>query len=159
VSRKGPFLTQLRRVIKLLLLPRNVSQKSSRIQCPTNGDALLPDIEAALERLDDNATLQIADGSTMVAESRLIELRLLPPGDFDLGVNPTLTLVANSGGRSELKSCEVRTSCLRGRRSICPGCDSQQIDGGRGDDVLKHNVYLLSGRSALSNIPYVSKVS
>jgi hypothetical protein len=46
-------------------------------------DALLPEIEAALERLDDGSNLQIADGSTIVAESRLVELRSLISPDFD----------------------------------------------------------------------------
>jgi hypothetical protein len=46
-------------------------------------DALLPEIEAALERLDDDGSLQMADGSTIVAESRLVELRSLVSPDFD----------------------------------------------------------------------------
>lgn len=46
-------------------------------------DSLLPEIEAALERLDDDDNLQIADGSTIVAESRLIELRSLVSVDFE----------------------------------------------------------------------------
>jgi|SRR5215469_10077800 len=46
-------------------------------------DTLLPEIEAALERLDDDGNLQIADGSTIVAESRLVELRSLVSADFD----------------------------------------------------------------------------
>jgi len=46
-------------------------------------DALLPEIEAAMERLDDDGNLQIADGSVIVAESRLIELRSLASPDFD----------------------------------------------------------------------------
>ena len=35
------------------------------------------------DRLDDEANLQIADGSTIVAESRLVELRSLVSADFD----------------------------------------------------------------------------
>lgn len=46
-------------------------------------DALLPEIEAALERLDDDANLHITDGSTIVADSRLVELRSLVSEDFD----------------------------------------------------------------------------
>src|ERR1700688_1146434 len=46
-------------------------------------DALLPEIEAAIERLEDDAGLQIADGSTIVADSRLVELRSLVSVDFD----------------------------------------------------------------------------
>jgi hypothetical protein len=46
-------------------------------------DALLPEIEAAIERLEDDASLQIADGSTIVADSRLVELRSLVSVDFD----------------------------------------------------------------------------
>jgi hypothetical protein len=46
-------------------------------------DALLPEIEAALERLDDNANLHISEGSAIVADSRLIELRSLVSEDFD----------------------------------------------------------------------------
>jgi hypothetical protein len=46
-------------------------------------DALLPEIEAAIERLEDDVSLQIADGSTIVADSRLVELRSLASADFD----------------------------------------------------------------------------
>jgi hypothetical protein len=46
-------------------------------------DALLPEIEAALERLDDDGDLYIADGSAIIAESRLVELRSLVSPDFD----------------------------------------------------------------------------
>ncbi len=46
-------------------------------------DALLPEIEAALERLDDEGSLQILDGSAIIAESRLVELRTLVSPDFD----------------------------------------------------------------------------
>jgi hypothetical protein len=46
-------------------------------------DALLPEIEAALERLNDDGNLQIDDGSSVVAESRLVELRSLVSPDFD----------------------------------------------------------------------------
>jgi hypothetical protein len=46
-------------------------------------DALLPEIEAALEHLEDDASLQIADGSTVVAYTRLVELRSLVSPDFD----------------------------------------------------------------------------
>lgn len=46
-------------------------------------DALLPEIEAALERLDDEGSLQIFDGSAIIAESRLLELRTLVSPDFD----------------------------------------------------------------------------
>lgn len=46
-------------------------------------DALLPEIEASLERLDDDGNLQIVDGSIIIAESRLVELRSLTSADFD----------------------------------------------------------------------------
>lgn len=46
-------------------------------------DALLPEIETALERLGDDGELQVLDGSAIVAESRLVELRLLVSPDFD----------------------------------------------------------------------------
>lgn len=46
-------------------------------------DALLPEIEASLERLDDDGNLQVVDGSIIVAESRLVELRLLTSEEFD----------------------------------------------------------------------------
>jgi hypothetical protein len=46
-------------------------------------DALLPEIEAALERLDDEGSLQLPDGSAIIAESRLVELRTLASPDFD----------------------------------------------------------------------------
>jgi hypothetical protein len=46
-------------------------------------DALLPEIETALQRLDDYGDLQIPDGSAIVAESRLVELRSLISPDFD----------------------------------------------------------------------------
>jgi hypothetical protein len=46
-------------------------------------DALLPEIEAALERLDDNSVLQVPDESVIIAESRLVELRSLVSSDFD----------------------------------------------------------------------------
>jgi hypothetical protein len=45
-------------------------------------DALLPEIEAALEHLDD-LDLHVADGLTIVADSRLVELRSLVSTDFD----------------------------------------------------------------------------
>ena len=44
-----------------------------------------------------------------------------------LGVDPTLTLVANSRG-TELESREVGAARLGKRRSVCPGCDSQEVD-------------------------------
>lgn len=46
-------------------------------------DALLPEIETALERLDDDGDPHIADGSAIIAESRLIELRSIVSPDFD----------------------------------------------------------------------------
>lgn len=46
-------------------------------------DALLPEIQTALERLDDDGDLQVLDGATVVAESRLVELRSLVQPDFD----------------------------------------------------------------------------
>src|SRR6266496_5278473 len=46
-------------------------------------DALLPEIEAALERLDDDGNLVVPDGSVIVAESRLVEMRSLVSDDFD----------------------------------------------------------------------------
>ncbi len=46
-------------------------------------DALLPEIEAALEGLDDDGVIPIANGSAMIAESRLVELRSLVSTDFD----------------------------------------------------------------------------
>jgi hypothetical protein len=47
-------------------------------------DALLPEIETALERLDDDGDLHASpDGMSVVAESRLVELRTLPVVDFD----------------------------------------------------------------------------
>lgn len=46
-------------------------------------DALLPEIEEALEHLEDDASLQTADGSAIVADSRLVELRSLVSVDFD----------------------------------------------------------------------------
>ena len=46
-------------------------------------DALLPEIEAALDHLDDDGNLPIADGMTIIAESRLVELRSLVSSDFD----------------------------------------------------------------------------
>ena len=46
-------------------------------------DALLPEIESALEHLDDDGNRQVPDESSMVAESRLIELRTLVSRDFD----------------------------------------------------------------------------
>jgi hypothetical protein len=46
-------------------------------------DALLPEIETALEHLRDDASLLIAGGSTIVADSRLVELCSLVSADFD----------------------------------------------------------------------------
>jgi hypothetical protein len=47
-------------------------------------DALLPDIEAALDRLDDDGDLLAsADGLTEIADSRLAELRKLTSAQFD----------------------------------------------------------------------------
>ena len=46
-------------------------------------DALLPEIETVLERLDDDGDLYVPDGMSIVAESRLVELRALPAADFD----------------------------------------------------------------------------
>lgn len=46
-------------------------------------DALIPEIESALERLDDDGELGALDGSTVVAPSRLVELRSLVSPDFD----------------------------------------------------------------------------
>lgn len=46
-------------------------------------DALLPEIEAVLERLDDTGNLRAGDDSAIVAESRLAELRSLASGQFD----------------------------------------------------------------------------
>lgn len=47
-------------------------------------DALLPDIEGALERLDDHGDLPLpADGLAVIADSRLAELRMLASTQFD----------------------------------------------------------------------------
>lgn len=46
-------------------------------------DALLPEIETALERLDDEGSSVPPDGMSIVAESRLVELRSLVSPDFD----------------------------------------------------------------------------
>jgi hypothetical protein len=45
-------------------------------------DALLPEIEAALERLDDDSDLQVPAGSFIIAERRLVELRSINSVDF-----------------------------------------------------------------------------
>ncbi len=45
-------------------------------------DALLPDIEAALEHLDDGG-LDPVNKTTVIADSRLVELRSLTSSDFD----------------------------------------------------------------------------
>ena len=47
-------------------------------------DALLPEIEAALERLEDDGKLPLSpDGMAIVADSRIVELRTLTSVDFD----------------------------------------------------------------------------
>jgi len=47
-------------------------------------DALLPDIEAALERLDDDGDMPVsADGLTVIADSRLAQLSALTSAQFD----------------------------------------------------------------------------
>jgi hypothetical protein len=46
-------------------------------------DALLPEIETALDRLDDDGDLPVPDASTVIAESRLVELRSIVSPDFD----------------------------------------------------------------------------
>jgi hypothetical protein len=46
-------------------------------------DALLPEIETALDCLDDDGDLPVPDGSTVIAESRLVELRSIVSPDFD----------------------------------------------------------------------------
>jgi len=46
-------------------------------------DALLPEIETALERINDDGDLPVPDGSAVVAESRLVELRSLVSPDLD----------------------------------------------------------------------------
>jgi hypothetical protein len=47
-------------------------------------DALLPEIEAAIERLDDEGTLEPPlDGFTIIADSRLVELRALSSSAFN----------------------------------------------------------------------------
>ena len=53
-----------------------------------------------------------------------------------LGVDQTLTLVANSRG-TELESREVGAARLGSRRSVCPGCDSQEVDCDGCDDMLQ----------------------
>jgi hypothetical protein len=47
-----------------------------------------------------------------------------------------LTLVANSRG-TELERREVGAARLGKRRSVCPGCDSQEVDCDRRDDMLQ----------------------
>ena len=47
-----------------------------------------------------------------------------------------LTLVANSRG-TELERREVGAARLGKRRSVCPGCDSQEVDCNRRDDMLQ----------------------
>jgi hypothetical protein len=56
-------------------------------------------------------------------------------GERHLGVDPTLTLVANSRG-TELERREVGAARLGKRRSVCPGCDSQEVDCDGCDDML-----------------------
>jgi len=53
-----------------------------------------------------------------------------------VGVDPTLTLVANSSGL-KLQGCEMRASGFSQRCSARPGCDSQEIDCDGCDDVLQ----------------------
>jgi hypothetical protein len=53
----------------------------------------------------------------------------LPP------VTTMLTLVANSRGM-KLEGREVGAAHLGKRRSVCPGCDSQEVDCDGCDDML-----------------------
>jgi len=53
-----------------------------------------------------------------------------------VGVNPTLTLVANSSGL-KLQGGEMGTSSLSQRCSARPGCDSQEVDCGGSYDMLQ----------------------
>ncbi|HMF78827.1 MAG TPA: hypothetical protein VK604_24435 [Bryobacteraceae bacterium] len=52
------------------------------------------------------------------------------------GVDPTLTLVANSL-YAELESCEVGAASLSNGGSVRPGGDAQQVDGCCSDDMLQ----------------------
>jgi hypothetical protein len=72
-------------------------------------DALLPDIEAALERLDNDGTPGNCDGSTIVAESRLVELRSLVSADFDFRKLVRLCEEINSSYRLQ---CYYATAML-----------------------------------------------
>jgi hypothetical protein len=51
-------------------------------------------------------------------------------------VTAILTLVANSRG-TELESREVRAARRGKQRSVYPGCDSQEVDCDRRDDMLQ----------------------
>jgi hypothetical protein len=72
-------------------------------------DSLLPEIEAAFERLDDAANPHFADGSTIVAESRLVELRSVVSADFDFRKLVRLCEEVNSAYGSQ---CYYATAML-----------------------------------------------
>jgi hypothetical protein len=58
------------------------------------------------------------------------------PSHPHFGVDPTLTLVANSR-YLDLESREVGAARVGYRRSGCPGCDSQEVDCDGCDDMLQ----------------------
>lgn len=83
-----------------------------------------------LGRFEDADLHEAGDGEVLWigAEASLLHV-------LDEGPNPTLIMVANSSCL-ELKSREVGASGFRKGRSGGPGCNSQQVDGCCGYDVL-----------------------
>jgi len=79
----GPFLPQAA-ASHLNAIDVEINNIYSAYEAKAELDALLPDIEAALERLDDDTKQPVwANGMTVIADSRLTELRALTPTEFD----------------------------------------------------------------------------
>jgi hypothetical protein len=88
------LVIQIKRLAAPILPPATASQLTalsveidnlySAYDAHSEISALLPDIEAALERLDDDGDMPVsADGMPVIADSRLAELRALNPAQFD----------------------------------------------------------------------------
>ena len=78
----GPVLSSAS-AARLNAVEVEINNVYSTYEASAEIDALLPEIEAALERLDDDGILAIMDGSVMIADSRLVELRSMASVEFD----------------------------------------------------------------------------
>ena len=84
-------------------------------------------------------SMHTSHAATCTVSSQLSKYQLTPfyESQRPVGVNPTMTLVANSSGGLKLQGGKMGTSGLSQGCSARPGCDSQEVDCDGSDDMLQ----------------------